>query len=63
MPMGTWKRRLILKKGRGSQTTGRQKGIRPTAIQKFMCRHNRSYKHPLYDVVMETLGMRKTKGA
>lgn len=50
-----------MKKSRPSRTTGKSKGIRPSAIQKFMCRHNRSYKHPLYERVMPTVGERKMK--
>jgi hypothetical protein len=60
--MGNWKLRKIKKKGRGSQTTGRTKGIVASPLQKFMCRHGRSYKHPLYGDVMESLGQRKRKG-
>lgn len=52
--MGTWKTYKIKKKGRASQTTGRSKGIVATAIQKYMCRRNRSWKDPLYQQVMGT---------
>ena len=50
-----------MKSHRPSQTTGRSKGIKPTALERFMCRHNRSYKHPLYKRVMATVGNRKMK--
>lgn len=46
-----------------SQTSGKSKGIRPTSIQRFMCTRNRSWKNPLYGVVMEGLGKRGTKKA
>jgi hypothetical protein len=54
--MGNWKAKLIRKKGRGSQSTGKSKGIVATALQKYMCRRNRSYKNPLYSEVMESCG-------
>lgn len=50
-----------MKKSRPSQTTGRSKGIKPTALQRSLCRRNRSYKHPLYAEVMASLGSRKIK--
>jgi hypothetical protein len=45
-----------MKSSRPSQTTGRSKGIRPSALQKSMCRRNRSWKDPLYGLVMKSLG-------
>jgi hypothetical protein len=59
--MGQWRARKILKKGRGSQTTGRTKGIVASPLQKWMCRHGRSYKHRLYEETMASLGQRKKK--
>lgn len=59
--MGTWKTRIIQKRNRGSQTTGKSKGIVATTLQKYMCRRNRSYKDPLYEVVMASCGTYKTK--
>jgi len=59
--MGTWKTRLLVKKGRGSQTTGKSKGIIASTLAKYMCRRNRSYKHPLYAEVMDSLLVRKVK--
>lgn len=59
--MGQWKARTIKKKGKGSQTTGKQKGIVANTLQKYMCRRGRSYKHPLYGEVMASLGSRKNK--
>lgn len=44
-----------------SQTTGKSKDIRPTPLQKYMCKSNRSYKHPRYNEVMNSIGQRKTK--
>jgi hypothetical protein len=44
---------------KGSQTPGVKKGIRPSTIQRYMCRHNRSWKHPLYEITMASLGNRK----
>ena len=52
MTMITWKLKVIKKKGKGSQTTGRSKGIVSTTLRRFMCRRNRSYKHPLYQEIM-----------
>lgn len=46
--MGDWKSRTFEKKGRASQSTGKSKGIVASALDKFMCRRNRSYKHPLF---------------
>lgn len=50
--MGTWKLRKLKKGQRASQSTGKSKGIVATVMQKFMCRRNRSWKHPLYSIVM-----------
>lgn len=52
MSMGEWKRKIIKKKGKGNQTTGRQKGIVSSQLQRWMCRHNRSWRHPAYALVM-----------
>ena len=48
MAMGNWKRKIIKKKGRGSQTTGKTKGINPSTLDRYMAAANRSYKHPGY---------------
>lgn len=50
-----------MRTNRPSQTTGKSKGIRPSALERYMCRHNRSYKHPKYGEVMANLGSRKGK--
>lgn len=60
--MGKWKTKIIKKKSRGSQATGKSKGIVASALAKFMCKHNRSYKHPLYNEVMTKIGNRAKKG-
>lgn len=59
--MGQWKSKKLKKLGKGSRTTGKQKGITASALQKYMCRRGRSYKHPLYGEVMASLGARKAK--
>lgn len=47
--MGAWKTKQIQKKNRGSQTSGASKGIRPSQMDKTICRRNRSYNLPQYD--------------
>jgi hypothetical protein len=59
--MGTWKAKKIAKKARGSQATGKSKGISSSTLQKYMCRRNRSWKHSLYGEVMDSIGSRKSK--
>lgn len=59
--MGQWKARVLKKKGRGSQATGRSKGIVASPIQKYMCRRNRSYKLANYGAVMASIGQRAKK--
>lgn len=61
LSMGNWKAKKLEKKGKGRSETGRSKGIVASALQKSMCRRNRSYKHPLYGEVMESLGIKKGK--
>lgn len=48
--MATWRRRVIQKKGRGSQTPGKQKGgnCYPDTMQRWFARCSRSYKHKDY---------------
>lgn len=62
MSMITWKMKLTKKNTRGSHSTGKSKGIIPTPLQKTMCRRNRSWKHPLYSVIMGS-GIFARKGA
>lgn len=54
MSMITWKIKAIKKAHKGSQTTGKSKGICSTSLQRYMCRSNRSYKHPQYSEIMGT---------
>lgn len=61
--MGTWKTRKIAKKARGKSETGRSKGIVASPLERFMCRSNRSWKHPLYESIMSKLdGEKRRKG-
>jgi hypothetical protein len=53
--MGNWKRRTISKKTKGSQSTGRSKGIISSPLERTLCRRNRSWKNPLYTRVMSKL--------
>jgi len=59
--MGTWRTSKIRKKSRGSQATGKSKGIVATALAKYICRRNRSYKHALYDEVFSKMGLKAKK--
>ena len=54
MSMGTWKIKVVKKANKGSRTTGKSKGIIATSLQRYMCRKNRSWKHPLYNIIMGT---------
>lgn len=48
--MGTWKKRLISKKSRGSQESGRKKGLIPPTWAKACAKMSRAYKNnPRYD--------------
>jgi len=64
--MGPWKRRKLEKGVRGKQESGRSKGIIASPLERFICRSNRSYKHPEYDRIMSSLTgekrLRKKKG-
>lgn len=60
--MGRWKFKTISKKNKGSQTTGRQKGIASSALERYACRHNRSWKHPNYSAIMAPLTGEKRRG-
>jgi hypothetical protein len=50
--MGRWKIREIEKKARGRQESGRSKGLCPDPLVRYICRANRSWKHPQYDRIM-----------
>lgn len=56
--MGEWKSRKIEKGNKGSQTSGKSKGIITSPLQRTMCRRTRSWKHPRYAEVMNSLGGR-----
>ena len=43
-----WKRNILKKKTRGHSTPGTEKGCRANAVDKFMAKRERSYKHPDY---------------
>jgi len=61
--MGTWKRRVMEKKGKGRSESGRSKGLVATPLERTMCRRNRSWKDPLYEFVMDKLtGEKRKKG-
>ena len=42
-----------------SQTPGRVKGIDPSPLQRYCAKYSRSYKHPEYSAVMESINKRK----
>jgi hypothetical protein len=50
--MGKWKLKKLVKGSRASRATGKSKGIVASSLQKYMCRANRSWRHPLYDEIM-----------
>lgn len=50
MGMGTWKRKILDKAGKGRSESGRSKGIVVSPLYRTLCRRNRSYKHRMYDV-------------
>lgn len=50
--MGTWKSRIFSKRNKGKSEPGKGKGIHPSPLQRYMCRRNRSWKHPEYHTVM-----------
>lgn len=60
--MGSWKARKISKKTKGNQTTGRQKGIFCSALERTICRRNRSWKMAEYNLVMSRLTGEKRRG-
>ena len=48
--MGSWKARKFDKKTKASRTPGKSKGVncQSTPLERYMAKHNRSYKHPSY---------------
>jgi len=63
--MGTWKKRVIAKKAKGKQESGRSKGLVSSSLERYICRSNRSWKHGEYDRIMTTVltGEKRKKGA
>jgi hypothetical protein len=59
--MNSWKIKIIEKKNKGRQESGKSKGLVPDQLARYMCKCNRSYKHKQYLVVMARLGKRKGK--
>lgn len=49
----------ITKAEKSNRTSGISKGIISTPLQRYMCRRNRSWKHPKYAEVMASLGSKK----
>lgn len=61
--MGDWKKRVIEKKNKGKQETGRSKGITASPLERTICRRNRSWKNASYNLVMSRLtGEKRRKG-
>lgn len=61
--MSTWKARKIAKASKGRSESGRSKGIIATPLERWMCRASRSYKHPMYDMIMSKMtGEKRIKG-
>ncbi len=49
--MGTWKSRIIAKKSKGKQESGRSKGLVPPPWAKACAKNARAYKNnPMYSV-------------
>jgi len=48
--MGSYRSKILKKRRKGSQTPGKTKGetCKADAMDKFMAKRSRSYKHPLY---------------
>ena len=57
-----YKSNIRRKKNRGSQTTGKSKGIIARTIERYMCKHNRSWRHPYYEIVMYALTKKQRMG-
>ena len=49
------------KKRHSAGTPGKSKNIIATALQKGVCKRNRSWKRPDYEVVMASLGRKSCK--
>lgn len=64
--MGNWKARKLQKGLRASREAGRKKGLVPPSWARYICRSNRSYKHPFYaiwDVKCDGNKIKWNKGA
>ena len=50
MNMGNWKAKILRKRGKGSQTAGKDKGVTCQAdgFKRTMAGRNRSWKYPEY---------------
>lgn len=59
--MGTWKRRKLVKGNRRSVTSGREKGMVPSAEWRTICRRNRSYKMRHYGRLMSKYNGNKVR--
>lgn len=59
--MGRWRAKKIYKGVRRSVTTGRQKGIFATPLERTICRRNRSWKYREYNAIMEKLNGNKRR--
>ena len=59
--MGTWKTKSIGKKTKASRTTGRQKGITSSPLERTICRRNRSWKMKEYGLTMQKLNGEKRR--
>lgn len=48
--MGNFRAKILKKRRKGSQTPGKTKGVtcKADAMDKYMAKRSRSYKHPLY---------------
>lgn len=62
MTMATWKNRVIAKKNKGKQESGRSKGLVPPAWARACAKQARAYKnHPDYSKWCEVCDGSKVK--
>lgn len=59
--MGKWKARQLVKGARRSVTTGKSKGIVSTAMERTICRRNRSWKMREYAPTMARMSGEKRR--
>lgn len=66
MQMGLWNQHRMKKEHHTAQQTKERGKKGPTcqssALERFMCRKNRSWKHPRYQQVMEGLDRKQFQG-